>query len=153
MDDQKRVTLTKRIHLDLALALLGDVQREATRAQLDLAVAIVDPSGVPVLTARTGDANFAALDIAVDKAYTAVAWKAPTSMWKELTAPGAPGWGMASSLSGRAVVFAGGLPLWDSEGDFLGGIGVSGALPDQDEAVALAAVSAHELVSQPLSPS
>ena len=144
-----RTTTSTRIHLDLALALLDAARTEAAATDLHIALAVVDPAGVIILSARAGEANFAALEVATDKAYTAAAWRAPTSAWAELTTPGAPGWGMAGSLSGRAVVLAGGVPIWDENGQFLGGLGVSGGLPHQDEAVAGRALTACGLTAAP----
>lgn len=49
-------------------------------------------------------------------------------------------WGLATTLAGRVVVFPGGVPVF-YEGHLIGGVGVSGAKSQIDEACAEKAVS------------
>ena len=55
--------------------------------------------------------------------------------------PGAPAYGISSTVGGRMVTIAGGLPVI-AEGHVVGGIGVSSGTPAQDLAVAQAGVEA-----------
>jgi uncharacterized protein GlcG (DUF336 family) len=149
MEATARIAVATHIHLDLALALLDASRAEGVAIGVDVAVAVLDPSGVTVLSARSGEASFAAVAMAVDKAFTAAAWRMRTSAWATLSTPGAPGWGLAGSLSGRSVVIAGGVPIWDAEKRLLGGLGISGGLPEQDERVAERALARCRLTAEP----
>jgi len=124
---------------------LVEVVWTQTGARADsLAVAVVDPGGNLVHFSRGDAASFAAGSAAIDKAFAAVAWSMPTKDWTRLTEPGAAGWGVQTLLGGRSVVVAGGIPLVES-GRLVGGLGVSGGLPDEDHDVALGAARSLEL--------
>lgn len=58
----------------------------------------------------------------------------------EQAQPGKQFYGIAGSIGGRAIVFAGGIPLM-SNGQLVGGVGVSGGSGEQDQAVAEAAAA------------
>lgn len=111
------------------------------RRQLALAVAVVDRGGNPVATSRRDGSQLGAASLALDKAYTAVAFGAATSRWSASSAPAGADWGLGGSLGGRAAVIAGGVALYRS-GRLLGGLGVSGTASAVDEECALAI--AHE---------
>ena len=116
----------------LAAALIGAVREVCDRRGLALAAVVVDRGGNPVASTRRDGAQLGAMSIAADKAYTAVAFGAPTSRWATATTPGASDWGLTGTLGGRAVVFAGGVPLY-LDGELVGGLGLSGAASTVDE--------------------
>jgi uncharacterized protein GlcG (DUF336 family) len=58
--------------------------------------------------------------------------------------PDGSDWGLASTLGGRIVVFAGGLPI-RADGALAGGLGVSGAASEVDRACAEAGLRAAGL--------
>ncbi|WP_422771139.1 GlcG/HbpS family heme-binding protein [Plantactinospora sp. WMMC1484] len=132
------------IDYEAAQRVIAAVLAEATGRGLAMAVAVTDPAGDPVATARMDGANAVALRLAVDKAYTAVAFGAPSHRWAEATAPGGADWGMANAAGGRILVLAGGLPIQagGAGGTVIGAVGVSGAAPPVDLACAEAGCAA-----------
>ncbi|GAB1822793.1 GlcG/HbpS family heme-binding protein [Herbidospora sp. RD11066] len=126
------------VTLELAQRLTLAAQAAAEKP---MAIAITDRHGELILATRMDGASRVALVLAIDKAFTAAAFNAPTDAWGEVTKPGAADWGLTSALAGRIVVIAGGFPL-RSDGELIGAIGVSGAAPHVDNGVALAALRA-----------
>jgi uncharacterized protein GlcG (DUF336 family) len=129
------------IDLEAARRVVAAVLAEATTRQVAMAVAVTDPAGDPIAVARMDGANAVALRLAVDKAYTAVAFGAPSHNWAEATAPGGADWGMANAAGGRILVLPGGLPIRVG-GEVIGAVGVSGAAPLVDLACAEAGCAA-----------
>ncbi|WP_353987376.1 GlcG/HbpS family heme-binding protein [Ruicaihuangia caeni] len=127
--------------LDLALVLLAGVREQCSTRGIALAAAVVDRGGNLVSSARMDGAQLGALSIATDKAFTAAAFGHPTSAWTASSAPGGGDWGLAHALGGRAIVFPGGVPIFDG-GELIGALGVSGAASTVDEECALAAAAA-----------
>jgi uncharacterized protein GlcG (DUF336 family) len=132
----------------LAAALVDGVREVCARRGLALAAVVVDRGGHPVASTRRDGAQLGAMSLAADKASTAVAFAAPTSRWTASTAPGAPDWGLAGTLGGRAVVVAGGVPLYH-EGELIGGLGLSGTASAVDEECAVEAVAMAGLRTAP----
>jgi uncharacterized protein GlcG (DUF336 family) len=128
------------MRLATAQELCAAAVAEAARRGLPVTAAVVDAGGNLVAFARMDGAEIAGVVLAPDKAYTAVANSAPTHELAMAAAPGGPLFGLHAAAHGRFVVFGGGLPLRDSAGRILGGVGVSGAPdPADDTACALAA--------------
>jgi uncharacterized protein GlcG (DUF336 family) len=116
---------------EAAQRLVAETVRHARSIGQPVCVAVVDRGGNPLATLRMDEAQLGAYDIALDKAWTAVAFDAPTEAWSEVSQPGNRAWGFNTVLGGRVVVFAGGLPI-RSNGRLLGAIGVSGGPPSTD---------------------
>jgi uncharacterized protein GlcG (DUF336 family) len=97
-------------------------------------VAVVDRGGNLMSFLRMPGAFIHSIDIAIDKAYTSASFGFPTKAWM-----GAIGHdeGMKFGFSNqpRLIVFGGGLPIKTppNDGDWIGGIGVSGASEAEDE--------------------
>ncbi len=102
-----------------------------------IAVAVCDLGGHPIAFLRMDEAKPAVVQIAIDKAYSSAIYRASTGVLQELAQPGAMAYGLASVP--RTITFQGGIPI-TVDGAVVGGIGVSGAAADVDEAIALAAV-------------
>jgi len=135
-------TITRQdLTLELALRLIDGACREATRRNVAMGLAVVDTGGSVVATARMDGAQLVAVELATDKAYTAVAFGQPTEAWSASTQPGGADWGLSTTLGGRLVVFAGGLPV-HVDGQVVGAIGVSGSAAEVDRACAQAALAA-----------
>jgi uncharacterized protein GlcG (DUF336 family) len=132
------------VSLDLALDLLAGARAAAAEQGVAVGMAVVDIGGNVVASCRMDGAQLVAMSLATDKAWTAVACGAPTDQWAESSAPGGPDWGLSTSLGGRLIVFAGGLPI-RSGGTLIGGIGVSGAASSVDRACGEAALRAAGL--------
>lgn len=86
------------------------------------------------------DSLLASLEIAQNKAYTAVALKMPSAAVKELAKEGEELQGIAVGHAGKIVYF-GGFPIV-KDGKQIGGIGVSGGSVAEDSSVAQAGLDA-----------
>ena len=104
-------------------------------------VAVVDASGGLAAFLRMPGAPLHSIDIAIDKAYTAVSFGLATSQWTQALQQHSAAVRDGLVLRPRFVAFGGGLPLLEN-GQRVGGIGVSGGSEQEDEACARAALSA-----------
>jgi uncharacterized protein GlcG (DUF336 family) len=133
-------------HLQSISATAAD---QAMRAALEAAaesgvpsaVAVVDAAGHLVAFTRMNGVAPQAIQIAQDKAYTAVGFGLPTSKWHELMAQDEPLAAGAPTGINRFISFGGGLPIV-FDGAVIGAIGVSGGHWSQDSAIAEAGVAA-----------
>ena len=119
------------------------IRAAVTQAEADgvsMTIAIVDESGILKAFHRMDGAPLLSVDLAQDKAYTAVSFGIATDAWFDFIKDDPP------LLHGivktpRLVVFGGGYPLQDGDA-LIGGIGVSGGHYEQDMKVATAGVDA-----------
>lgn len=126
--------------LDQARALIAAGEEEARSRGLALSFAVVDAGGHIVAIGRMDDADWITPDVALGKAWTAAAFRAPSDAQgqkaKDLVA-------FAGSISaatrGRYTPQIGGLPI-EMEGRPAGAIGASGATGQEDEDVCRAAI-------------
>ena len=101
-------------------------------------VAVVDRSGVTQVVLRDRYAGPHTVDMAIDKAWTAVSFRTPTDELAKATQPGSAQSGIRNRP--RVAAVAGGL-LIESGGALVGGIGVSGAPGgDRDDVCAKAGI-------------
>ena len=121
--------------LDAAMRLCEGVKKTAAEMGVKAVVAVTNRGGNPVLVECMDDSYLASYDIALNKAYTVVSLKMPTSALKELAQPGASLYGIQFTNSGRIVIFGGGEPLVNGKGEVIGGLGVSGGTEEQDTAL------------------
>jgi len=101
---------------------------------------VVNVRGPRTTFLRMDDALVGSIDIAIKKAWTAIAFKRPTEMVRQIMMPDAVGFGLQNTDS-RICMVSGGLPIVEA-GEFLGGIGVSGGLIEEDVAVCVEALKA-----------
>jgi uncharacterized protein GlcG (DUF336 family) len=126
--------------LDVARRLIDAAEEEARRQELRLSFAVVDAGGHVVSIARMDDADWITPEVALGKAWTAAAFRAPSDAQgqkaKDLVA-------FAGSISaatrGLYTPQIGGLPIL-IDGQAAGGMGASGATGQEDEAVVRAAI-------------
>lgn len=109
-------------------------------------VAVVDHSGVLAAFLRMPGAPLHSVDIAIDKAYTAVSFGLATSQWHAALQTHSAAVREGIVLRPRFVAFGGGLPMVEA-GQRIGGIGVSGGSEQEDEACAQAGLAAIGLGS------
>ena len=103
-------------------------------------VAVVDRSGVPQVVLRDRFAGPHTVRMAVDKAWTAISFRASTAELAQATQPGSAQSGIRNRP--RVTAVAGGLMI-ESGGSLVGGIGVSGAPGgDRDDVCAKAGIDA-----------
>ena len=124
-----------KMTLDLALKLCEAVKQKAKEMGVNAVVAVADAGANPICVQCMNDAYIASYDIAVNKAFTSVSLKMPTSALRELAAPGGSLYGIQFTNNGKIVIFGGGVPLYDRNGNIIGGLGVSGGSEPQDDAL------------------
>jgi uncharacterized protein GlcG (DUF336 family) len=127
---------------------LADARRIIAAAELKaeqigqpMNIAVVDAGGNLVAHARMDKAWIGSVDISINKAWTARAFDISTKELAELSQSGDQFFGIHVSNHGRVMIFAGGIPLRRG-GEIVGGIGVSGGMGKQDQAVAEAGAEA-----------
>lgn len=118
---------------DEALELCRAVRRYAAAQGVRVVTAVCDAGGNPLVMLRADDAFIASVDIATNKAYTAVSLKMSTEELGRLAQPGGSLYGIQHTNGGRIVIFGGGVPLV-RRGQIVGGFGVSGGTATQDTA-------------------
>ena len=128
--------------LDLARKLIDAAEDEARRQELRLSFAVLDAGGHVVAVARMDEADWITPEVALGKAWTAAAFRAPSDAQgqkaKDLVAfAGA----ISAATHGRYTPQIGGLPL-EIDGSPAGGMGASGATGQEDESVVRAALEA-----------
>lgn len=129
-------SLSPELALDAAKAALGECRKQG----FQVAVAVVDRSGLPQVMLRDRFAGAHTPSTATGKAWTAVSFKTGTGELANMTKPGMPQSGLRD-LPG-VVVLGGGL-IVEAAGSLVAGIGVSGAPGGEaDEACAKAGIEA-----------
>ncbi len=119
--------------LDGANAVLAAAQAKAVAMGLKVTVVVVDPAGVPIVSARMDDASLLGPDIALAKARTAAGFRRPTkAMQESLMAPEG-----LRLLTLPATLVDGAVPVKSGDA-VVGAVGVSGATSAQDGEIAAA---------------
>jgi len=128
--------MTPETALKAAQAALGKCRANG----FQVAVAVVDRSGIVQVMLRDRYAGTHTPRMAADKAWTAVSFRTNTGELEKITRPGMPQ--SAIRQRPRVAAVAGGLMI-EGGGSLLGGIGVSGAPGgDRDEVCARAGIAA-----------
>ncbi len=130
-----------KLTLEDAKLMMEAAEQRATEIGVDMDIAIVDDGGNLMLFQRMDNARITSITIAIDKAFTAGAARKSTRAYGDVSGPGDPAFGINSSINGRFMIFAGGLPIFIDDHP-VGGIGCSSGSPDQDEIVAQAGLDA-----------
>lgn len=128
----------------VALATASEIVERALvaaeAAGVPVCVAVVDRAGLPLVFKRQQGAPLHSIDIALDKAYTAVSFGRPTAAWDARLAQAGDLLRHGLMQRDRFVGFGGGSPILH-DGRCVGGIGISGGSEAQDVAFAEAALS------------
>lgn len=132
-----------KVNLEAAKKIIAAAEEEAADIGVQMVITVLDDGGNLVASHRMDDAWLASVDIAQNKAWTAVALKMPTSNLEEATIPKAELYGLNTTNQGRIIIFGGGFPL-EKDGKVTGAIGVSGSSVENDVKVAEAGVKAFE---------
>ena len=126
---------------ELARAMIVAAEQRAAQMGHAFVIAIVDDSGVLKAFSRMDGAPLLAVQVAQDKAFTAVGFGLPTDGWHDFVKDDPPlAMGAAPGID-RLIVFGGGYPIKVGE-TMVGAIGVSGGQYSQDMEVAQAGLSA-----------
>lgn len=128
-----------KITLDVAKILIQGAERKAREIGVSEVIAVVDEGGNLVACHRMDHAWITSIDIAQNKAWTAVAMRMPTSALAPMAVPSGELYGINTTNHGRIVIFGGGIPLV-KDGRIVGAVGASGSTVANDVEVANAAV-------------
>ena len=122
--------------LDLATAKVIVEAVEARAAELGkrAVIAVCNAEGNPVAVHVMDGSFLVSYEVAVKKAYTAVAVKMSTMELSALCQPGGTFYGLQAL--DRVITFGGGIPLYRG-GVIVGGLGVSGGTGEEDHDLAL----------------
>ena len=127
------------ITLDQAKKAMAGAEAEAKKNNWAVVITILDSGGNVVLVQRLDGAQFGSVDVARDKAYSAVAFRRPTKVFEDVLAQGGANLRLLN-LKGASML-DGGLPII-IDGKIAGGIGVSGVTGAQDAQIGRAGVDA-----------
>lgn len=128
------------ITYDQARRVLEAAIQKANEIGSPSSIAIVDEGRELLAFFRQPEALLASTEISIAKAYTARSMNMNTADIGPLTQPGQPLFGLETSHQRPLITFGGGQPLRIG-GEVVGGVGVAGGTPDQDDEIAAAAVS------------
>jgi len=131
----------KRLDIQDAHVLIAGARAKAEEISMPMCIAVTDESGNLIAFERMDGAKTTSITLAIDKSYTAAGVQKGTDALGTVSQPGEPAYGIASTLGGRMVVVAGGLPVLCGR-EVVGAIGVSSGSPSQDLAVAEAGLQA-----------
>ena len=124
-----------------ARKIIAAAEKKAAEIGQPMNIAVVDSGGNLVAHVRMDGAWIGSIDISIKKAWTARAFDISTKELGELSQSGDQFFGIHASNDGKVMIFAGGIPL-RRDGQVVGGIGVSGGMGKQDQAVAEAGAQA-----------
>ncbi len=126
----------KALTLEVARQIAAAAEAEAVKNKWNVVIAIVDDGGHLVYLQRLDETQIASIQIAQEKARTAVSFKRPTKALEDAVAGG-----RNALLSLPALPLEGGLPI-TVDGKVIGAIGVSGVSSQQDAQIAKAGLDA-----------
>jgi glc operon protein GlcG len=123
--------------LDDAKKISAAAEAEARHNDWPVVIAIVDDGGHLLHLLRLDGTQFGSIEVAIQKARAAIAFRRPTKVWEEHVAEGRMRY---LALPGTLPI-EGGLPI-TVDGQFIGSIGVSGVRSNQDAQIAQAGIDA-----------
>lgn len=133
-----------RLTLDGARAVLDAARKRAEEIRIPMDIAIADEGGHLLLFERMDGAKPSSIAIAIVKAQTAAARRAPTGPAMDGDKVNLPlALGLAIANSSQQTPLRGGVPLM-ADGEVIGAIGVSAGKEEQDLDVAQAGARALE---------
>ena len=128
------------ISLEAAQRAIAAAEAKAREMGRPMCIAVCDGDGSLKAFSRMDGAPLLAVQIAQDKAYTAISFSMSTSDWYEFVKNDPP---LLHGIikTDRLIVFGGGYPIM-MDGQLVGGIGVSGGHYTHDMEVAQAGLAA-----------
>jgi glc operon protein GlcG len=131
-----QVVTKPSVGLELAKKIAAKAEAEAANRQWTVVIAIVDDGGNLVYLERMDGTQLGSIDVAQQKARTALKFKRPTKAFEDVVAGG-----RTAVLSLPDVLaIEGGIPLV-VKGAYIGAIGVSGMKSSEDGVIAEAAAA------------
>ena len=116
-------------------AMLGAAQEKAAALGIAVNIVVLDAGAYLKGFARMEGTVLGSIDVAIRKARTSVLFECNSDAVWDYCKPDAPAHLLELS-NGGLTPFAGGILVRNSDGNFVGAIGVSGGAPSQDHAVA-----------------
>ena len=132
--------VARNIDANTALVAIKAARDKATELKLEMSIAVCDAAGHLKAFLRMDDASLMSLQIAQDKAHTAISGGIPTHKWHEYIKDDEP---LIHGIvhTPRFIIFGGGYPITE-DGRVIGAIGLSGGHYSQDMECAHAALNA-----------
>ena len=137
----------KDMSSDVALEMAQVALDFANNEGWEITVAVCDRAGILVAFMKTDNVIPAAVDFALDKAFTAATLRKATHEFGERMSSSS-GLSLGVGTRHRLTTWTGGIPIYDGQ-DCVGGIGVSGAMDHQDLECADAALKSVGLKDAP----
>lgn len=131
------LTTKKALNLEVAKQIAAAAEAEATKNKWNVVIAVVDDGGHLLYLQRMDETQIGSVEVAIQKAQTAIKFKRPSKALEDAVAGGR---NAILRLPG-ALPVEGGLPL-AADGKIIGAIGVSGVTSQQDGQIAKAGVDA-----------
>jgi glc operon protein GlcG len=135
--DAAELATKHALTLEIAKEMSAAAEAEAVKNNWNVVIAIVDEGGRLMHLVRRDGTQYGSIEVAQDKARTAIAFRRPTKALEDAVAGGRN----AVLRLGDATPIEGGIPIV-VDGEMLGAIGVSGATSAQDAQVAQAGIDA-----------
>jgi uncharacterized protein GlcG (DUF336 family) len=129
------------VNLEAARQIIRGAESKARSLGCAMNIAVVDAGGNLVAHVRMDNARIGAIDIAINKAWSARAFDMETAELGRYSQPGGPFFGIHASNGGRVMILSGGVPL-RAAGKIIGAVGVSGGSDEEDSACARAGADA-----------
>ena len=125
------------ITLEQAKKVMAGAEAEAQKNKWNVVISILDSGGNVVMVHRMDGAQFGSIEVARDKAYSAVAFRRPTKAFEDAIGQGGVNLRILK-LSGASPL-EGGLPII-VDGKLISGVGVSGVTAPQDAQIGRARI-------------
>lgn len=126
-----------------AFRALAAAKARAAELGCRVTIAVVDEAGHLKAYERMDGAEVAGVQLAPDKAFTALSNRIETHELGRQSQPGGPFFGIHTTWGGRMCIFAGGVPIRVG-GEVVGAVGVSGGSAEEDLACAQAGAADGE---------
>lgn len=136
------------IPLETATEVVKAAEQKAEAIDNPMVVTVANSEGNLIAQHRMDGAWLASVSISRNKAYTAAALDMPTHELAEPSEPGNSLYGLQTTDDDRIVIFGGGYPLTDADGNVVAALGVSGGAVEQDMEVAEAGVDHWEEIRE-----
>lgn len=133
---EAQLATKKALTLEAAKQIAAAAEAEAKKNNWTMVIAVVDDGGHLIYLERMDGTQIGSVEVAQEKAMTAVRFKRPTKSLEDNVASGRQ---VMLKLPG-ATPIEGGLPIMNSS-EILGAIGVSGGTSPQDGQVAAAGLA------------
>ena len=127
------------ITLEQAKKVMAGAEAEAQKNKWNVVISIVDSGGQLVAAHRLDSTHFGSVEVAREKAYSAVAFRRPTKAFQDAVGQGGENLRILR-LTGASPL-EGGIPIV-VDGKIIGAIGVSGVTAQQDAQIARAGIDA-----------